>query len=454
MASEARTGPDATATTNVSFRIVERSRQVWLVLAVCLLAFIALCGFTVYGMASFLSTFTVAKGASLEPHPGSTLAVLHRGTVITEQVSTPIQLQEGDTVIVPQNGRGFMRLFDESTIQISLNTEVVLDTLRSNEFFGRAQDVGIILRHGSVRVARSPQQRVSSHYVVSTALAEVDIEPDAKVRFSVASGEDPITQVVVEVGHAKFRSKGKTIELGPQQMAWANRSEEPQGPLVAETDMVKNGDFAEGPTSSVEEIGEGGLGVAGWLPIRDEGAPPVPSGSVTITEELGLPVARIFYDRGDGQFPRVGMVQQLNESAEFYNTIELTATVKLVRQDAPVRGPGGDVYPLIVKVVYGDSDGKLHEWKRSFYFSGDAEDLSDVSRIKVPVGKWESTGEIRQVRMSESQLHAQQDLIALNSDLFLLKSPGQDVAVINAIEVYGSGPNFESWITGISLLAR
>ena len=456
MASEARTGQDAPAATNTPSMVVERSRQVWLVLTVCLFAFLAVCALSSYGVISFLGNVAVAKGASMEAPQAQSWAVLRRGERDVVQVSGSRLLEEGDTVIVGNEGKGNIRLFDESVIAIFPNTQIRLDTLRTNEFFGRAQEVRLMLERGTVRVARGAQQQPSSQYIVATAFAEVDIEPDARVRFTIEAGENGLTQVVVELGRATFRSLGREIELGPKQMAWVSSTEEPQGPLVAEKDLVKNSNFTEGPTSSVEELEEGGLGVAGWQPIRDEGALPVPAGSVTITDELGLRAARIIYQGGETQFPRVGIVQVINEPTEFYNTIELTATVKLVEQEQAVRGPGGDLYPLIVKIVYTDSEGVQHEWRRSFYIVGDDEDLTDLGRVKLPVGKWELTGEIRQIRQASAEADGKTEVVQLNAELFMLKSAGSnpDVAAIRTIELYGSGIGFQSWVTGISLLAR
>jgi hypothetical protein len=136
----------------------------------------------------------------------------------------------------------------------------------------------------------------------------------------------------------------------------------------------------------------------------------------------------------------------------------LTATVKLVNQGVDARRSGGDLFPLVIKIQYDDSNGNLHEWRRSFYFSGDPPDLSDTSRVLVPVGEWESTGDIRDERQKEAQANGSSDLVTLNEQIFNLKAPGRnpadDVAVVKTIEIYGSGPNIQSWITGISLLAR
>jgi hypothetical protein len=150
------------------------------------------------------------------------------------------------------------------------------------------------------------------------------------------------------------------------------------------------------------------------------------------------------------------MVEQLNEPVEFYQSIQLTATIKLVSQELPVTGSGGEVYPLIIKIVYKDSGGNLHEWRRSFYFAGDDADLSDLSRLKVTQGKWESTTEMQQERQQQAGANGRQDQVTLNNDLFVLKSSSynQDMAAINSVEVYGYGSEYQSWITNIQLLAR
>jgi hypothetical protein len=184
----------------------------------------------------------------------------------------------------------------------------------------------------------------------------------------------------------------------------------------------------------------------------------MPAASVTITNELGLRVAHISYQGDDSQFARVGMRQEINESAEFYSTIELSATVKLVGQERPVPATGTDLYPLTIRIVYSDSDGKDHEWKRSFYLSSSAENLGDLSGVKVPVGKWVSTVDVRDARREAAESQGRSDLANINADLFMLKSPGQnpppDIAMLRVIEVYGYGTEFESGITGISLLGR
>jgi hypothetical protein len=325
------------------------------------------------------------------------------------------------------------------------------------EFLRRTKDIKVTVQNGFVHVANSDQGDYDlSHYLISTPQAEIDADPGSLVDVNVQSGADPSTRVIVEAGGALFRSRGKSIRLEAREMAFVSETTEPQGPLNAEIDLVKNGDFSEGPTSNAEEIDNGGLGIAGWTRSRDDTAAPILSGSVTITDELGLKVAAIRYDSASNQLARVGMVEQLNEPVEFYQSIQLTATIKLVSQELPVTGSGGEVYPLIIKIVYKDSGGNLHEWRRSFYFAGDDADLSDLSRLKVTQGKWESTTEMQQERQQQAGANGRQDQVTLNNDLFVLKSSSynQDMAAINSVEVYGYGSEYQSWITNIQLLAR
>jgi hypothetical protein len=426
-------------------------------MALGLLSFGAICGLTGFGLSNFLGTVTLARGARVEAiPPGSVLAVLKHGSVTPEQVTNE-SLQEGDMVLVSKDGAAFLTLFDGSTIKTTFSTTLVIDSLRVGEFLRKTKEVRISVQAGFVHVANSDQDDyASSQYLISTPHAEIDADPGSLIDVNVQGGADPSTRVIVEAGGATFRAQGKSIRLASRQMAFVSSLTAPQGPLIAEINLVQNGDFTEGPTSNAEELDNGGLGVAGWMRSRDETSAPVLSGSVTITDELGLKVAAIRYDSAQNQLARVGMVEQLNAPVEFYQTIQLTATIKLVSQEQPVTGTGGEVYPLIIKVVYKDSGGSLHEWRRSFYYAGDNADLGDLSRLKVTQGKWESTGEMQAERELQASATGEPGAASLNENLFVLKSSSfnQDMAVINSVEVYGYGTEYQSWITNIQLLAR
>ena len=234
-----------------------------------------------------------------------------------------------------------------------------------------------------------------------------------------------------------------------------------QGPIEAELALVENGDFSQAP-SPPEEVENGGLGTAGWTVIRDEDAPALPGARVALSTEriptLGsVPYVLLANDSSSEPYGRVGIRQEINEPAEYLHTIELTASIKLVSQGAPVNTTGGELYPLTVRVLYSDTEGRTHEWRRSFYFDGHDTDLTSAASTKVPPGVWQSTEQIRADRLARTPVD-NSDQLQLNQNLFILKSPdlgtGKDIFVINSIEVYGYGPRFQSWVTGISLLGR
>lgn len=135
-------------------------------------------------------------------------------------------------------------------------------------------------------------------------------------------------------------------------------------------------------------------------------------------------------DRGD-HFIKVGIRQEVNRPATFLNSIELFATVKVVRQTTPIGGPQGNLYPLTIRVIYVDSEGAEHDWKQQFYYVAGQPDPVDPGQVEQ--GIWWAPKE-----------------------RFVLKSPDEvrDIAVIRAVEVFAYGSQFQSWITGISMVAR
>jgi hypothetical protein len=362
--------------------------------------------------------------------------------------------------------QAFMSLFgDSGTIQMYFDSRVEIGQLRASRFFQSSKDISIILHGGTISFATGDLgDYTSASFIVTTDQAEISAAPGSSLRVSLTSEHGtPVTQVAVNFGSATLRSHGKRIDLGPDQMAWVNGSDPPQGPAQAQVDLIQNGSFEEPPNSNIERVAEGGLGTAAWLPLHDDSGVATSPASVEITDEVNLKAAVLTGGGSADQYVKVGITQDINKPASFFSSIELSATVKIVNQTAPAGGPANDVYPLTIRVVYTDQAGKNHEWKRAFYIEGTNSDLANNSAIKIAQGRWTTTEEMQQERkaqidspasgLTDSQIVAD---TSANESLFTLKSPQQvtDIAVINAIEVYGYGAEFQSWITNISLMAR
>jgi len=444
----------------------QRSRQVWFMLALSLIVFLTVCGLAGLTVSAILSGITNPETAIIKPVGSSTLKVQRHNTQAAEYITGTTTLQEGDTVSTRDTDQAFMSLFgDSGTVLIYFDSQLELGQMRASKFVQKTKDVSIVLHNGTISFATGDLgDYTSASYIVSTDQAEIEAAPGSSLRVSRTLEQGvPVTEVAVNFGSAILRSHGKSIELGPQQMAWVNNSDEPQGPAQAQVNLVQNGSFEEPPTSPNETIQEGGLGTAAWLPLHDDTGLATSPASVEITDEVNLKAAVLTGGGSPSRYVKVGITQDINKPASFFTTIELSATVKIVNQTAPAGGPANDVYPLTIRVVYTDQAGKNHEWKRSFYIEGNNPDLSDPSAIKIAQGRWTTTEEMQQERKAQIQspeagLTDSERVAdnAANDSLFTLKSPQQatDIAVVNAIEVYGYGAEFQSWITNISLMAR
>jgi hypothetical protein len=441
-----------------------RARTVWLVLAVAMAAFIVMCGLGVSTVGAFLGNLTSAKSATVDVVSGTGLQVQRRHSPLIEFITRTTTLAEGDAIEVPQGGRAFVRLFDESTVQAFFETRLEMGRMRSSRFFESSKEIALVLHSGTVVAATGKLGTYSEmQYTIATSGLEVKVHPDSRVRVRLEGSElgEQVTRVVVDAGRATVLGQGQRIELGSAQMAILDHTARLQGPYMAELALVDNGDFSQAP-SPAEEVENGGVGTAGWTVIRDADAPALPGARVELSSEriptLGsVPFVLLANESAAEQYGRIGIRQEINEPAEYLNTIELTASIKLVSQAAPSAGAGGELYPLTIRVLYADSEGRTHEWRRSFYINGNDTDLSQVTSTRVPSGAWQSTEQIRAERMSNVPAD-RRDLLEANQNIFVLKSPelvsGKDIFVINSVEVYGYGPQFQSWITGISLAAR
>jgi hypothetical protein len=446
------------------FELEARARTVWLVIAVAMAAFIVLCGLAVSALSAFLSNITSANSAVADVVSGSGLIVQRRHSPVTEFITHSTTLAEGDAIQTPAGGRAFVRLFDDSTVQAFFDTRIEMARMRATRFFQSSKEVALVLHSGTVVVSTGTQGSYAAmDYSVATSEVEVDVQPNSRVRVRVEGGDGvpEVSRIVVDAGRATVLGQGQRIELSASQMAILDSDAGLQGPFVAELALVENGDFSQ-PPSPPEEVANGGLGTAGWTIIRDEDAPALPGARVSLASEripnLGsVPYVLLANESAAEQYGRIGIRQEINEPAEYLSTIELTASIKLINQSMPSTGGGGEMFPLTVRVLYADSDGRTHEWRRSFYINGSDTDVSSVSATKVQSGAWQSTEQIRADRVSRVPPD-RPDLLDLNRTLFVLKSPeltaGKDIFVISSIELYGYGPQFRSWITGISLVAR
>lgn len=421
-----------------------RARGVWLALSVCAIVFVALCALVATSLGGYVTTLAVPQTAALDPRPNAHLEVLRNHQLVPESVTDDAILNEGDEVRTGPTDGALLKLFDRSTVQLYFDTVIRLERHRTSRFFSNSRETVIRVKKGTLLVSTaSLGEYGESQFALASEGAVANVEPNSKVRVRVeGAGREQVMSVTVDAGRATLSSRGDEIVLTPDNLGRATGAGPLEGPFPAEVDLIRNGNLSDAPTSGAEQLDGGGLGTAAWLPIRSEGPPLVTDpGTTSIkTEEvgtLGETYAAVFKRQGsDNLYTTVGMRQEINRPAEFFDVIELRASLKVMRQEIRAGGPRSDIYPLTIKVIYRDGEQKQHEWKHSFYLHGDP-DLPNSTQVEQFTWTSVSGATIPQLFLKSSEAEV-----------------GQDIQVIEAIEVYGFGRGFESWVTGISLLAR
>lgn len=411
----------------------DRSRRVWLVLAISGAAFIGLCGLLTVGVYRYLGSITVQQPANVEVRQGTKLTRQRRGQTSQELVNVSSPVGEGDWVNTGPDTEGFLTFFGgDITAQVYFSTSLRLDSLRTTRFFEDQRSMSLTINMGTVVIATAePGDYASERYVVNTADGSVLVGTASRVR--IEAGGRPTT-VVVDRGVATLMAGGKKTVVGLGQMASVDASGTVSGPLPAEQELVDNGNFTAVPTRRSDEVANGGLGTSVWVALLEQPTgPDTGTTSVSVVSEtVGSTVvfgALMKRDSTGDSYARAGVSQEINEPVDYLRSIDLYATVKIIKQPARIGGPVGVVYPLTIRVNYTDTDAKARTWVQNFYFKDGKLDEKDP-------------GQVQQARWTTRH--------------FTLKSKevGRDMAVVNSIEIFGYGPQFESWITGISMIAR
>jgi hypothetical protein len=415
-----------------------RSRSVWAVLALCSLVFVALCAFVAVGLGTYINTLTVPRTATLEPRQDAQVVVKAYHSVTEELITGEKSLGEGDTVSTKEGSAAFLTLFDDSTVQLYFDTELVLNRMRTSRFFGTSSEIVLTVNRGTLVVATGGLDAYGvSQFLIATEGGGATVGPNSKVHIRVDGSESgSITSITLDEGTASLSSRGTSLVLKPKELGHITSAGVIDGPFPAEEELVRNGQLTDEATNGAELVENGGLGTAAWLPIRSQTVPPVSDLGVVevVAETVGgqtTNAVRLQRGSGDTHFIQVGMRQEINRPAEYLTSIEVKATIKIVQQTLLAPGPRVDLFPLTIKVIYRDSSGKQHDWKHSFYYQGDTDDIPNATRVR-QLGAWTSV-EGLPLKSAET---------------------GQAIQMIEAIEVYGFGHGFEGWITGISLIAR
>jgi hypothetical protein len=246
------------------------------------------------------------------------------------------------------------------TLQVSSNTTVQLDEATAPRFRVSRQPhrLQIDLQTGRVRLDIPPfKQRPIELTLTTPQGGSVELRDPGQYMLEV---NDDTAQITVQGGGtASVSAQNQVLALGPGQRAEIPWDSVPQGPYDPSRDLVHNGDFGEALDN---------WALFSWqVELPDQ-----PEGETSILSNGGIPVLR-FAREGVGHAD-VRVTQSINQDVSDYESLRLSATLRIVSHSLGVCGVQGSECPLFIIVNYVDDSGIRRVWQHGFFAQGTVDD--------------------------------------------------------------------------------
>lgn len=395
-------------------------RAAWLVMWGAFITFLLLCATIPLGIQYYLEHATTPQLATLEVI-GGTVRVREPSSAAPIAVTKTVQLPEGTAIETDETSRGILTFPDGSTTILFPSTQIFLRQMRVSTFPWGVEPISILIEQtrGRVRVGAA-QQVASSGNSLPARLFQVST---AHLLATLAEGSYAIevssdtSQVSARDGAAKVSALGQTVTVGRGQRTLARQNETPRAAMPAAQDLIVNGDFMD-PRSR------------GWNDqIEIPNIPGAPVGQLIITTD-GRAMLRIQRTNANQTSAITGIAQQINREVSDYRSVRLLADVRVQYHNLSGGGVVSSEYPLILRLKYRDVYGSEAEWVHGFYYQNTANNPTNngelvLSNVWLP---YESGN--------------------------LLETLDPRPFFITSIQVYASGWDYDSFVTGIRLIVE
>src|SRR5690606_34522160 len=153
-------------------------------------------------------------------------------------------------------------------------------------------------------------------------------------------------------GEAGVSAMGEVLMLGPGQRAEVELDAPPDGPFDPARDLIRNGDFSDGLDN---------WALFSWqVELPDQ-----PKGETTVRPDDGSAVLR-FERQGVGHAD-VRVTQSVNQDVSGYESLRLSATLRIIDHSLGVCGVQGSECPLFIIINYIDDSGVSRVWQHGFF---------------------------------------------------------------------------------------
>jgi hypothetical protein len=340
-------------------------------------------------------------------------------------------VQEGDDISTALGTVVWLTMFDGSTVEVSEDTIVHIQRMRSSRFLKRTKHFILEPQRGALYVGMAPHGEYDYvEFTLRTPLASLTMADEAgrddagSFLFEVlgsdadaAPGSQGVRAAVLRGGALLTTDKGQQRLTSTQQTIVA-----PDGGIGAVTtavrELLQNGSFAQG--------------LDGWV-TETQGSqrPTTAGGSVELVPDAvdGTPVTAVEFLRGGDQrdITQVGVRQRVGKTLRVYSSLLLQFDAKITDQRPLGGGDDQATFPLVIKLIYVDIQGREQEWSHGYYVYADPDRKTPAERgTRVEANRWQHT-------------------------VFDLRSLSPLPKQITAIVVYASGAAYQTRVANLSL---
>lgn len=414
-------------------------RRAWRVLIASFVCFAILIASVGVAFTTYRTNATKPRGGTVQQIvTGNQAQVRSRQQSSWRDLNNDSAVNEGDTVRTGEGTQMRIALFDNTVVELSENSTVTFEKLRASQYIDKNATIQLHQDYGKLVVTESAESEFNRVQVDVLTRGTTIEARQSGTRFRVLvlpSQEDDPGRVDVSVLNGPdvtVVGAGQRVTVANGQQTVVSVGAPPSAPTVKKRELVENGTFSLGanardqlPTHWLKEENDGGDG-------------PGVRGTAEIVPETirGQPVnaLHLFRSGGNVDSDLIGIKQPLAFSElDEYDSVVLSADIKVVSHSLSAGGERGSEYPLIFLIRYVDTRNDPVETARAFYVQNDDGNRTDtvpVQGTQVKMNTWTDT-----FHLDLKQIYP------IPYKLVLL-------------QVYASGHDYDAYVANISIIAK
>lgn len=343
-----------------------RQRLAWLILFGSFFTCLFLSVSAPLGLRAFLQNATQPLDTTVLANQGTVGINVDNGPRRAVLVGEPPQSVEGATTIqTDTTASALVNVMppDEedplAVLQLSGNSTARLAQATAPRFGLSEQPymLSLDVQGGQVRFFLPPFDGRPVVMTLTTPHGSAEVREPGRYTLEVTS--EAMQATVQNEGELLVSAQGESLIIGPGERAEVVTGALPAGPLDPARDLMRNGDFSEG--------------LDNWASFawRVE-LPDQPKGETVVSPVGRNPVLR--FERDGVGHADVRVTQSINQDVSGYESLRLSATLRILHQSLGVCGIQGSECPLFIIINYIDDSGVGRVWQHGFFAEGTVDD--------------------------------------------------------------------------------